>query len=121
MKPPDSASARASKSRCTALSCSPWAWRATAWSTITLSRMYSSLTDGELVRLRQVSGCCQMALVQQRQHLGGRHFRDARHKVVLARGLSGLGEQSDPTGHISPGQFQAGEQHLTGNDSVCVF
>ena len=38
MKPPGSASASASTSTCTDLAVSPCAWRATAWSTITLSR-----------------------------------------------------------------------------------
>src|SRR5205807_1673435 len=37
MKPPGAASASASQSRCTAWSLSPCIWRATAWSTITLS------------------------------------------------------------------------------------
>jgi hypothetical protein len=32
-----------------------------------------------------------MALVKQRQHLGGSNFRHAMDEVLLARGLTGLG------------------------------
>jgi hypothetical protein len=50
--------------------------------------------------------------------LRGSHFRYAIHKVLLARGLTGLSEQSGRAGHISLGQFQAGKKHLTENKSV---
>ena len=41
-----------------------------------------------------------------------------KHKVLLARGLIGLRQHSGRAGHISLGQFQAGEKHLTDNESV---
>ena len=40
------------------------------------------------------------------------------HEVVLAHRLFSLGQYRGRTGHISPGQFQAGEEHLTDNEPV---
>src|SRR5258708_27359635 len=76
------------------------------------------LANGKLVRLRAMSGSCQVALAQQRQHLRGSNVRDAIHKVFLARGLTGLSQQSSRAGDISLGQLQAGKQHLTENEAV---
>src|SRR6516162_8331224 len=80
--------------------------------------MNPGLAEGQVMLLRKVSGCCQVALAQQRQHLRGSYLRHTRHKVLLAHGLSGLCEQSDRAIHISLGQFQAGEKHLTEHEAV---
>ena len=50
----------------------------------------------------------EMALVQQRQHLGGSNPRQAIHEVLLADGLTGLSEQRGCASHITLGQLQAG-------------
>jgi len=49
------------------------------------------------------------------------NLRHAIHDVLLACGLTGLREQSSRISHISLGKFQAGEKHLTSNESVSVF
>ena len=83
--------------------------------------MDPGLADGQFVLLSQMSGCCQMALAKQRQHLRGSNLRQAMYKALLARGPIRLSEQNGRTGRIALGQFQAGEQHVTGNGSVSVF
>src|SRR5438876_9076849 len=65
-----------------------------------------------------MSGSRKTALVKQHQHLRGSHFRDAIDKVVLARGLIGLSEQSGRASHVSPGQREAGKKDLTDNEAV---
>ncbi len=55
-----------------------------------LGQVDSGLNDGEIVGLRQGSGCGQVALAKQQKHLAGGHLRHAVHEVVLARGLFGL-------------------------------
>jgi hypothetical protein len=44
----------------------------------------------EDLRLSQVSGTRQLALAEQRQHLGSSDLRHAMHEVILAHGLLGL-------------------------------
>ena len=39
-------------------------------------------------------------------------------KSILAHGLLGLRQHGGRAGHISPGQFQAGQEHFTDNESV---
>jgi hypothetical protein len=52
--------------------------------------VYPSLADGEVVRLSQMRGCRQIALVKQGKHLGGSNLRYLLHEVISARGLIGL-------------------------------
>ena len=40
------------------------------------------------------------------------------HEVVLAHGLLGLRQHGGRAGHISPGQLQAGQEHLADDGSV---
>ena len=88
---------------------------------VALGQVDVGLAEGEFVQMRQMSGCRHMALVQQQKHLRGSNLRDAMHEVLLARGPIRLSEQSGRACRISLGQFQAGKQHLTGNDSVGVL
>jgi hypothetical protein len=69
-------------------------------------------------RAGQVSGRRQIALVDQCQHLGSSNLSRPMHKVVLAHGLTDLGQRSGRTGHISLDEFQTGQKHLTENESV---
>ena len=55
------------------------------------------------MRLRQVSGGRKVALAQQHQHLHSSHIGKAIHKVLLARGLTGLSEQISGAVHIPRG------------------
>ncbi len=64
------------------------------------------------------SGCRQIALAKQRKHLRGSNLGHALHEVMLAHGLLGLRQHGGRAGHIAPGQFQAGQEHLADNESV---
>src|SRR5947207_14977002 len=85
---------------------------------VSLSQMYPGLTDRDVVCLRQMSGCRQVALPKQREHLDGSHLRYTIHKVLLARVLGSLREQYGGAGHIFLGPSQVGKKHLTDNEAV---
>ena len=57
---------------------------------VPLGQEYPSPADGEIVGLSQMSGCRQITLAKQRQHLGSSNFRHPKHKVMLAYALLGL-------------------------------
>ena len=88
---------------------------------VALGQVYPRLAEGEVVRLRQMSGRRQIALAKQRQHLCGSNLRHPMHEVMLARERFGLSQNSGRAGHISLGKFQAGEKHLTGSEGVDAF
>ena len=57
---------------------------------ISLSQEYPGLADREIVWLRQMSGCRQIALAKQRQAPGRQQSQASRDEVLLTRGLIGL-------------------------------
>src|SRR5438093_584107 len=73
---------------------------------------------GEVVQMRQMSGCCQMALAKQRQHLCCRNVRHPKHEVMPTHERFGLIQNSDRAGHIALGESQAGEQYPAGSEGV---
>ena len=75
----------------------------------------------QVVRLCQMSGCCQMALVKQDKHLCGSNIRHPKHEAMPAHERFGLIQNSGRAGHISLGKFQAGEQHLIRSEGVDAF
>src|SRR5450755_1415990 len=149
MKPPGAAIASASQSSCTPLSFSPFIWRASAWSTITLRRSSAQLfastcqrndpstanaVDGSLwarctrawlmgrsVRLSQMSGCCQMALVQQDEHLCGSNIGHPKHEAMSAHERFSLIQNRSSAGYISLNKLQTGEKHFIGSEGIDAF
>jgi len=78
-----------------------------------LGQVYPSLADREFVRLRQLSGCRQIALVKGHKYLCGSNLGHTKRKAMLAHRLAGLIQNSGRTSHISLGEFQAGEECFT--------
>ena len=70
------------------------------------------------MRLGHVRGRRHVALLQQRQHLGSSDLGHAMNEAVLAHRLLGLRQHGGRAGHISPGQFQASQEHFTDDESV---
>src|SRR2546428_9326952 len=96
----------------------PWQKPRQCCGWVSLSQVYPGLADGEVVRLRQMSGRRQMALAKQRQHLCGSNIRHPKHEVMLAHELFGLIQNSDRARHISLGKPQAGEKHPIRSEGV---
>ena len=82
------------------------------------SQEYPSLAKGQFILSRELSGCRYMTLSKQDKHLYGSNFRHPMHEVVLARGSFGLRQHGRRAGHITPDQFEAGQEHLTQNEPV---
>ncbi len=85
---------------------------------ISLGEVHPGLAERKIVRLGQVRGRRQIALLQQRQHLGSSDLRHATNEAILAHRLLGLRQHGGRAGHISPGQFQASQEHFTEDESV---
>ena len=83
-----------------------------------LSQMHPDLADGQFVALGQVGGGGQLALAQQHQDLGRRHFGDAVDELFLAGGLFGLGDDEGRAVYIVLGKFHAGQKELADNKAI---
>jgi hypothetical protein len=88
---------------------------------VALGQVNPGLADGEVVRPRHMSGCCQMALVKQEKHLYGSNLRHPKHEAMPAHERFGLIQNSGRAGHISLGKFQTGEKHLIRSEGVDAF
>ena len=99
----------------------PWQKHRQCCGRVALGQVNPGLTDGEIVRLSQMSGCCQMALVKQDKHLCGSNIRHPKHEAMPAHERFGLIQNSGRAGHISLGKFQTGEKHLIRSEGVDAF
>ncbi len=71
--------------------------------------------------MSQLSGGCQIALVNQDKDVYGRDLRYLLDERMLTCRVAGLCQNGGRTSHIFLGQFQTGEKQLTGNVSVRIF
>src|SRR5438445_4506081 len=93
---------------------SPWLQHRQCRGRVSLGQLYPGLAEMETVSLREMSGCRQIALVKQRQHLRGDNLRHPMDEVLLVHGPIRLSKQSGRAGRIALCQFQAGEKYVSG-------
>jgi hypothetical protein len=97
---------------------SPWQKHRQCCGRVSLGQVDPGLADGEVVRLCQVSGGCQMALVKQEKRLCSSNIRHPKHEAMPVHERFGLLQSSSRAGHISLDQFQAGDKHPVRSEGV---
>src|SRR2546428_4678111 len=96
----------------------PWQKHRQCCGVVSRGQVYPGLADGEVVQMRQMSGCCQVALVKQEKHSCGSNIRHPKHEAMPAHERFGLIQSSGCAGHISLGKFQAGDKHPVRSEGV---
>ena len=85
---------------------------------ISLGQVHAGPAEWKIVRLSQVGGSLQIAQLQQRLHPGSGDLSHTMDEIILAYGLLDLSQHGGRAGHISPGQFQAGQEQFAEYESV---